>query len=390
MYSREEECDSSPKGAAGLSKAKEAIVHSERSEDGHCGGDRENGGEGRREIGGGRGMARKPSGHWDCAENRREFLTSFMSKRGIREAEDWRGVTAAEVSRAGGSALLKRHNGSILRMLQSEMPEREFTSEKVCRVAPKRHWDSVENRREALERIAKRCGIEEPEQWKSLTARDLKALGAGSLLQRYNDSVALMLADIYGPTAADVTVVRRTMPNDHWSIGDNRRRFLDELCRRQRLDGSPESWQTLSVREVLRAGGAGLLAHFNGSLLAALKDTYGGAFGDACKSRRHVPTSYWEDDERLKRFIKGLEEELSISAPEQWTRVSREQISQRNGGGSLLRAMPFAHALSRVYPSLDWSCMEQCDGVAKKASQRGLCLAVAAVFGCHSAARESA
>lgn len=338
-------------------------------------------GSGESEVGAERVEKRKPRSYWESKENRRAFLKGFMNDRGIREAEDWRGVTAAEVSRAGGSALLKRHKGSILRMLQSEIPEGEFTSEKVCLFAPKGHWDSAENRRAALNRIALRCAIEEPQQWKTLTARDFKALGVGSLLGRYGDSVALMLADIYGPEAADVTVVRRTMPNDHWSSAKNRRRFLDELSHSHGLDGSPESWQTLSVEEVMKAGGSGLLARFNCSLLAVLEDSYGSAFGDACRSRRHVPTGYWEDDESLQRFVKGIEKALSISTPEEWMRISREQISRHNGGGSLLRAMPLADALARVYPSHDWQPMLQLERLTKKASQRGLCLAVASVFG---------
>lgn len=325
---------------------------------------------------------RVPRGYWNDPRNRRAFLEKFMRERNMREAEDWRHVSVADIAKAGGGTLLARHKGSILRMLQTEMPERGFTVERVGRSVPRGYWDDRENRRAVLERIAHHYGIEEPQRWKGVTTDDFIAHGAGRLLHHYyGGSVAKMLTDVYGLTAADVAVVRQSMPSNHWSSAENRRRFLDDLSRSHGLDGSPESWQTLRVKDVIDAGGKGLLVRFNDSLLAALEDSYGGAFGDACRSRRSVPTGYWDDDERLQRFVKGLEKELSIVSPEEWTRVSREQIYQHNGGVSLLNAMTLSDALSRVYPNHGWQVALGRFRGGKKASQRGLAATVATIFG---------
>eukprot|EP01124_Arcella_intermedia_P027271 TRINITY_DN5296_c0_g1_i3.p1 TRINITY_DN5296_c0_g1~~TRINITY_DN5296_c0_g1_i3.p1 ORF type:complete len:419 (-),score=98.24 TRINITY_DN5296_c0_g1_i3:6-1262(-) len=86
------------------------------------------------------------------------------------------------------------------------------------------------------------------------------------------------------------------------------------------------------------------------------------------KPRRVLP---WATPEHVMRFFAHTLSELRVSAPEEWYRVSRDQISRLGGGNLWYPFRNLSNALQLVYPEEDWN-HNKIQGRAKKSSQRWL------------------
>lgn len=134
-----------------------------------------------------------PRGHWDCAKNRREFLTSFAAGRGIIRAADWKAVTLEDLVEAGGGGLLSRYP-SILAALNDILGQDWQPAE--CRPqAPKRYWDDAANVARFLRELKARFRVVTDEDWARLSREQVIEAGGRTLLERMGLVQALAMAE---------------------------------------------------------------------------------------------------------------------------------------------------------------------------------------------------
>ena len=133
-----------------------------------------------------------------------------------------------------------------------------------------------------------------------------------------------------------------------------------------------------------RLGGGALLNQHGGSLARALSSVYGRGENawareereaEACRAK--MPNGHWRRPDAVRRYLAKLAALLGVAAKEDWYRVSRAQMA-------LVKPSP-PHAYSLLdllevaYPTERWDAA-RAGSAAKKASQRGLGLAVRSLF----------
>lgn len=300
-----------------------------------------------------------PQGYWALPENRRRFLEKFARERGIVDARGWKGVRRREVVAAGGSRLLT-YSGSLFNALREAFPK-QFSGvlelEARCHVGPG-FWADPANHRRFLEQVRQQMGIQSPSDWKRVTSTDIIRLGGSRLLSFY-PSLFDMLSNAYPEHSFSIEEIRQKKPHKHWHSRENCRTFLEKAAAELGFDAcNPTAWKACTITHIQELGGQSMLRHYNGSLMAALQDTFPELSWDLFNCRASVTWAYWNSRENRREFVERLVSELSIDAdsPEDWQRLTATVIAERGGSGLLAKySGGVLEMLRDLYPEKEWS-----------------------------------
>lgn len=327
--------------------------------------------------------ARAPRGHWKSLEARRQFLQDFARARGIQEPHEWRRVTTADVTRAGGSGMLAWYGGKLAPALQECLGAAFVQGREVAYadLMQRWQWRSASERKRFLAWTGEVLNLRTDEDWASVTTTMLIAIGGEGLVEKYWDRIAeeILSARRKKPSATvgsgngQPKKMRRS--RGYWDDWTNRRKFLEEV--RAAYDiREPSDWKKVGPAEVQRMGGRRLLSRYSRwqegleDIFPELKKELPSAY------LRSVPQEHWEHEENVKAFLRHAASELQVEKPEDWLRVSHSQVTTLNGG-SLLRNMRLEKALQLLHPDVNWARARQ---GPRKAAQRQAFLATKEVF----------
>ena len=242
---------------------------------------------------------------------------------------------------------------------------------------PYGHWKSAENRRDFLDTIAEQHNVQRDEDWSRVTFYHVRDAGGAGLLKRYGNSLYELLRDTYPERNLRIETCRQKVPQNHWESKNRCREFFDQLAAEHGIDRLSEAgWKSITHEMVQqKKGGTSILARYNNSVLAALKDVYERRVWEATACRPQVPQSHWHSEENVTKFIMDAKRDLSILAASDWQRISHAQLLTLPGGNSFLRAMSLREGLETTFPKGKWDTV---GGSAhlKKAAQRMLCTRV--------------
>ena len=308
----------------------------------------------------------------------REFLRAAAQSLGVTSIEDWRRVRNADImALPGGASVLRRHGSSLFAALQHAFPEQEITLHCVKRV-PRNHWEELKNQREALDKLAEKHGITDATGWRKLSYRDIVAEGLAQVLRKYGNSVFRMLSTVYPEKGMKEHECREHVTRHFWDSAENRESFMQRLRQNHRLE-QPEDWRKITTHDIEAAGGIGLLNRYPS--VAHLIQDFSGTGASLFHLRPHLPASFWDDDDNVALVVKDLGEKLRIRQPEDWLRVSREQVCTLRGQG-LVRNVGLSKALEITYPehSSLWALMRAPDFKARRSVQRSMAVSIGEIF----------
>src|SRR5689334_21048249 len=135
-----------------------------------------------------------------------------------------------------------------------------------------------------------------------------------------------------------------------------------------------DGWYNVTLEDILKHGGNGLLCYYNGSPSKALQGVYPDHKWMVWRFGK-VPKDYWDhlqgDHFEKKRMLDWLGEQLSITKMDDWYRVSLEQIRKVVPLSRLNNNSSVSNMLRSVYPEHKWD-MEKLSKylVASKSTQR--------------------
>lgn len=317
---------------------------------------------------------RMPHGYWNTQEHRRSFMDKLRETMGLLLSDDWYlQITANDVKHHGGTGLLRAFGGNLRRIVADAYPELELP---VRERKPPGYWERRRNRKACLEEVALQLGIQDAKGWAGVTVKKVIELGGNGVLKYHSYSLLRALEEAYPDMTAELHTCIGTRRKGYWDDKNNRRAFLDEYAR-QRGMGSREDWKRASWRDIIAAGGAGVLSKYT-SIQVALEDVYGGEWlAHECRGR--VPRHFWETEANVRSFLDYVKRELRIRNEDDWYRVSVQQLSCLNGAGLLAR-MPLRDALEQAY-GMEWDASKLLEGMRKRSSQRLLVGHMNDIFG---------
>lgn len=254
-------------------------------------------------------------------------------------------------------------NGAALRIARVQIGTSHYTwvraiaSPAVDRL-PRRSLQTSEDRRLFLREAEKVFGITEPGDWRKVRLGDLVRLPGGrSFLNHYEGSLYAGLVDILPNFNLPAFLCVRNIPKEYWRKRQHAREYFEYRAGKLGVK-EPEDWAAVPGSSLWKDCGYGLVKE-HGSMTAALQFAYPEVKPSRFLNRRCKPKGYWSSPERRKAFVEAIAEEFGLSEPQDWKKVSVNDIHQRGGAGFIARySNSVIRMLKDVFPEHEWEARE--------------------------------
>lgn len=178
------------------------------------------------------------------------------------------------------------------------------------------------------------------------------------LLQRYRNSLALMLQTFY-PEHTWRPWRFLKAPNGLWDNLVTQRAFFEELAEKMNVQ-TQDDWYRITQQHICDLGGSALLVLYNGSVLQMLRVLYP-EFSWQPWRFNHVPQGYWEERKHQRQALDQLATELNVGHWENWYTMTSQHITTHGGGGLLTcYGRSPAQMVQTLYPEYPWLSWRFC------------------------------
>ena len=264
---------------------------------------------------------KRSSGYWDCEENILQFLSDIKKIYNLNSAEDWNSITREHVLSNGGSRLLSKY--SMFELKCMACPEGKSIFKRPTQ--PSGYWKNKENVLKFLSEIKEKYNFNTPEDWNSLTQKQIKSNGGSRLLSKYSMFEIKCIACPEGKS-----IFKSPQPPGYWENTVNIEKFLSKIKEKYNLN-TPEDWNSMTNKHILSNGGSSLLHKYSIFELKCMACPE----GKSAFERSTQPSGYWKNKENILQFLSEIKEKYNLNTSEDWNSITSKQI-QSNGGGSLL------------------------------------------------------
>jgi hypothetical protein len=287
-----------------------------------------------------------PPKYWMDDNNQRNALEKLGKRKlGVKELDDWYSVSISRVKKQLGF-IKKYYNGSLLEALKHLYPQHNWDQSRFIRQPPK-YWTDESNQRAALEKLGRKLGVKELDDWYSVSSEkvhtELSFIG-----NYYNGSLFNALKSLYPHHSWD-RFRFSNVPMKYWTDENTQRDALEKLGREKFGVKELDDWYYVTpenVRQELSFVGN----YYNGSLYETLKHLYPQHNWNRMYFSRGQNKS-WMDAQRevLERYGR---ERLGVRELDDWYSVPAMDV--RNELDILKRYGSLYDALKHLYPEHEW------------------------------------
>ena len=315
----------------------------------------------------------KPKGYWSKEENIKEFLQKLKNVYQLDTKDAWNNLSKHKIQKLAGNGLFSKYNVQEIKLLGCPELKLFFPSNNDKSAG---FWDSKENLNSFLQSIANEFQLKTPNDWNQLTCNQIKSLGGSTLLNKHSINEIRSMGN---PNYADMNFDKKSFtlkPKGFWDKLENIQSFLLLLKSKYNLE-SAEDWNNITQQHIHLLGGGSLFSKFSLFDLKVLacpevKEKF------ADKNRNITkPHGFWDKKENIKGFLDNFKLEFHLHSPDDWNRISRQQIYDFGGNG-LLKYSLF-EMLSIAYPEIHWD-KTKLNKTDKRSAQRFLYIQVASIF----------
>ena len=311
----------------------------------------------------------KSSSFWD---NKKvdQFLNNLKEKYNLQTFEDWNSVSSKLIQDNNGSSLLRKY--SLFDLKCMAFPSGKLLFDKPLPSKPAGFWDDTQNILQFLEDIKEKYKLQSPEDWNSITQKQIRLHGGSRLLSKYSMFELKCLACPEGKSFFD----KPTQSKGYWSDKQNVLQFLDFLKEKYNLQ-SIDDWNSITTTQIQSNGGGSLLNSFSMYDLKCMAYPEGKSVFD-----KRTLSEYWNDEENRNQFIEKLKIKFDLKTPQDWQRLSSAQIKLQGGFWLFYNNMEFLKKTIITFESSDetYSLKELLEANHKRSSQRWLFLQVQKLF----------
>jgi len=270
---------------------------------------------------------------------------------GFTHLEDWYPVTLKHFTANRGTGLLHRFSDSPMAALKDYRPDHEWLEWRFRKV-PGRFWQQRINRRRYLKWLGQQLGFRQQKDWYQLTRHHLEARHGRRLLSLFKSSPLAIMQDCF-PQQQWLEWRFCQVPGRFWRNPRNRHRCMNWLGKQLRIRRL-EDWYQVSPQQFRKCDGGGLLAWFEESPSAVLKD-YRPHYPWLEWRFSQVPAGFWDARTNRARYLGWLGHQLGFCRIEDWYTISYDDITQRHGARLLQKFGDSPIAVVRDYhPTYDW------------------------------------
>jgi hypothetical protein len=276
-----------------------------------------------------------------------------------KDPKAWAKVRKPDFENRGGGAILRFHDGSLLKAFQFVFPEIDWRKERKMKKKPYYFWKSMENQKNFLLKMAEtlQFPVGDLSPWYRVIGKDIIRLGGKSLLLEYNSSIPKMLREVFPEHEWDLNRFLKR-PQNFWKSREVQRSTMKEIGHKL---GIPETdmsfWYKVSYEEVVKNGGKGVLSNYKNSLSNALVAIFPEYPWNSFKFV-HKAHNFWSSTENQRMVLNDLGRNkfgIQEGDYDRWYKVSYEDIIKL-GGGTLLQQHfnSVALMLMSLIPEYPW------------------------------------
>ena len=212
---------------------------------------------------------RKPPGYWDNPDNIQIFLTKLKTELNLKTPEDWKKVSQKQIQLLGGTKLLSKY--TLYEILCMGCIEVKSIFDKREDYKSRGYWEKEENIQNFLDKLKTELNLKTPEDWNSITTKNIKDLGGFELLKQYSIYGIKCMGCIEGTSLYEKR--KKYKKKGYWDKDENIQNFLNELKDKLNLN-TTQDWQRLSKTQIQSHGGWGFLSKVSEQNLAKIQSQF--------------------------------------------------------------------------------------------------------------------
>jgi len=230
---------------------------------------------------------RRPNGYWNKPKNRIRAIKEVMSKKGKPVTH----ITRKDFIEQGYTTMLSKYK-SLFQMLKEAGYD---VNPWEMKTIPSHFWDDRGNRINTVLWLMRKIGKPAHE----ITLKDFVNNGLSNLARKVGSHRKALREAGYNVEYHK----KKTKPSGYWNKKENRVKAVKEMLEKT---GKPPS--DITGKDFIRNGLSGLLAKYNQSPSAALKDT---GYGVNPLKRKYLPTGYWNKKENRAKPVRDMVKKLN-------------------------------------------------------------------------------
>ena len=300
----------------------------------------------------------KPIKFWENKENVIQYLLELKEKLNLNSIKDWNSLTSKEIRLYGGSSLLKKYSLFELKCLG-------FPDGKLLYDKPIGFWDNKDHVIQFIDKMKEKYNLKTKDDWNSLNYNQIISNGGSSLLHKYS----IFELKSIGFSNDNFDFKSSFKSKGFWDDENNVLLFMKEIRDKYNLL-TKEDWNLLTSNEIRLSGGGSLLNKYSMFELKCMGFPEGILF---FKQNQTKPVGYWNDEQNVSQFVDQLKQKLNLQNPEDWNRLSKQQILFHGGSHQL--------SLDKIIQGKNTAPIKRSkNNGSKRSSQRWLFLQVQKLF----------
>ena len=261
------------------------------------------------------------AGYWENHDHFLKFISDLQQQYKLSTPEDWNTLTQKMVrSKPLGNSLLKKYSIFEIKCLACPEGKPLF---KNPNQSPG-YWENKENILQFLSEIQQKYNLNTPEDWNSITLQHIQENGGCTLMSKFSMYELKCMACPEGKL-----IFNPKQSSEYWEDKENILKFLCKLKQLYNLN-TPEDWNSITHNQIQSNGGGGLLKKYSMFELKCLACPEGKSIFNNPKQR--TPLHYWDDESNRNLFFENLKSKYNLQTPQDWKRISRNQIISQGGG----------------------------------------------------------
>lgn len=325
-------------------------------------------------------FAPNPQKYLKSLENQKEYMEKLGKKLGVTKLDGWYSVNSHTLLSHGAGKILDIYGGSLSKLVTAIYPKHNWNISNFISKNPPGYWTAMENQRRFMDDLGDKIGVKVLDDWYSKSTNELIANRAGALLGIYGNSLSKLLTAVYPNHSWEISKFSKK-PQNYWQSLENQKRFMDELGQKIGVSSEEEleKWYGYTYELLDQNGGRGLSARYKNlpELLATIYPNFSWQLWRFAGQLRNA----LQNESEFEKLFSYLEKALDIRQPEDWYRVTTDQLtalkvssfSKSTEGG-------LVELLARRYPTVKWDAESFFGRGYRRATQRWLAVMLGDLF----------
>ncbi len=196
----------------------------------------------------------------------------------------------------------------------------------------KSYWKNIENQMRFMQQLGFKLGFTKQEDWYSLTRKMVEKNGGRGLIAHFHNSPTILIQSLF-PNKKWLEWNFHICRNNFWNKKENHIAFLKYIEKKLEIT-TPEQWCNIDYKEILKIGGRGLLARYNGSWSTAIITCFP-EYNLKYWMFSQTPNKFWQNKQNRLDYFNWLIQKLKINNPEDHYSLNVKKFYENCGSGLL-------------------------------------------------------